>query len=467
MARPSSSSSWAWNRRQRIISALQHSPHHTKSPSSFFSWKYLIRTVLPWLFAIVSLYQLGELIWRLQVQSVHPTLQQDSAWEWKEWKQPNEYSIQRAQGYVGLLQLSYKPSQLPLQGNYRYPNNHCHASSSTVAGTDSGSNSNTATDTASIPPCTLSFPISYPLNPSLLSTTAKTMLPSYAMTRKGKKDGIYPFPLPNQDRSLAISLGPHDKVWMLADGHGENGQVSAELGILTLPYYLQQEYYQNHVEPVQALHNAFLSGCTAVVVWQLHSVVYIASAGDSTAMLAAYYPATLPSATSTVQLVLSAVHHKPADPLERARIEAAGGMVWLPPDEVGGSSRVVLRDPHDPMLIRMALAMSRCLGDVDGKVDGTLTAEPSIVSLNLTTVPNAPRFFVVVASDGVMDHAPQDYVLQTVAEALFASSTSSRGEAVATAVHSILQTAAQGWDAALQGTYRDDMTLMISPIEID
>jgi hypothetical protein len=80
--------------------------------------------------------------------------------------------------------------------------------------------------------------------------------------------------------------------------------------------------------------------------------------------------------------------HKPHLPDERQRIENAGGIVKIPlsllrgggssiNDGIQESSRIIIPNKNGNAFGGMALAMSRSIGDVEGKRVG-LTAEPEI-----------------------------------------------------------------------------------------
>lgn len=90
--------------------------------------------------------------------------------------------------------------------------------------------------------------------------------------------------------------------------------------------------------------------------------------------------------------------HKPDLPLERKRIEAAGGVVsaagprGLPPSRVWVNGRV-------------GLAMSRSLGDGEAKAHGVIP-DPEVKEFTISPCPAAGKDgdkFVIVASDGIWE----------------------------------------------------------------
>jgi Protein phosphatase 2C len=217
---------------------------------------------------------------------------------------------------------------------------------------------------------------------------------------------IQPLLLKNQP------LATTDFLVLLADGHGNTGHHSAEQVARDLPFRilnsLEQELQQGSASPllrrrwdftatsidaadakvISILKKDFLDtdvetvktpggGTTGVIALRLGPSLYLAQAGDSFAFvvqwkkpsgaagsalggrgvlqqLAAAADGTTTktkTTTTAATIVLEAVRHKPADPLERQRIEAAGGQVMMPPLGIpGGTSRVVIPDPNGGML---------------------------------------------------------------------------------------------------------------------
>ena len=310
----------------------------------------------------------------------------------------------------------------------------------------------------------------------------------------------------------------------LFDGHGELGHVASQIAIHELPLHLaaaakniqsgdnnnnnglQQEVQQLFTSAYLELDNGPLAdipraGTTAVTVLQQGHRVHLASAGDSTAVLVQwlggggvqndprpwYYrqwfsflgrrrrsnTLTTTSTTSAAagqrrppyQILARAVQHKPGDPRERARIEAAGGVVHIPFD-ASQTSRVVypVHDDATGFTMQMALAMSRSLGDRDGKQLGVVIADPDVVTVDLNdhmSVDHHQGFFVVLASDGVADMVPIEDVIVSLGMALY-----NEGDDLHTAVQDILTTSVERWGAATGHMYRDDMSLIVQTIEL-
>jgi serine/threonine protein phosphatase PrpC len=327
------------------------------------------------------------------------------------------------------------------------------------------------------------------------------------------------------DQSSSTSSTKNNNMLMvgLFDGHAAEGHITAEAAIDDMPRRLlanlelaerEQELllskhpqspplldYPSPAVVQQVLETTFLQvdqnsriqqvpsgGATAVVVLQMGPTVYLASAGDSTAFVARYRKQNSGSNSNDskgeVLIISTARRHKPADPDEHARIVAHGGTVVMPPgyDQPGQTSRVVVE--------RMGLAMSRCLGDLGGKPSGILTAQPTVRTLNLLdyhveekdatkgtgtstdssdghNAANDDQFFVVVASDGVVDFMSIQHVAEQVAASLYETSTSgSPSPSLAQTCRALIYESSLLWHTALQGNYRDDMTLVVSKLSL-
>jgi serine/threonine protein phosphatase PrpC len=265
----------------------------------------------------------------------------------------------------------------------------------------------------------------------------------------------------NQDRSVMVLLDGERTapsfLLLLADGHGDGGEIVAEHVAKDLPFRLfriLEEIPDNHEQTVRnVLEKCFLEtdelanaldtdgGSTLVVVLQVGDFLYLASAGDSVAILAEW-------TGSEASIISQAVRHKPADIDERSRIETAGGTVI---QRLGDSSRVIIPDARGP-LYDMALAMSRSMGDRQGKEAGFLVATPSIQVVSLADYRDKD-LFVVASSDGVTDMVPIDPLLSMIGGTIFQE----RQTDMDIAVQTCLSLASSRWLET--GPYRDDMTL--------
>lgn len=306
-------------------------------------------------------------------------------------------------------------------------------------------------------PCRLSFPQEQSTDQSILRSSSEQSF--HIVTQKGFKMG-----LPNQDRCLLVeSSSDQMTLAALFDGHGENGHLVADRALRELPFRLL-ESSSDHLRNVQqTIRESFLEtdasptikevmegGTSAVIAWRIGTKVYLASTGDSTGMLVHYQG-------GESKVILEAIKHKPADPLERARIEAAGGTVLVPEDE-DLTSRVVYTTRQG----EMALAMSRCIGDFDGKGPGYLIAEPSVDMHDLGSVLGDDHsfYYFVVASDGLIDEVPQHELLTKLGDAL------NKGVGLSKAVNYFMGEAARSWSLKMMGTYRDDMSIIVTRLKI-
>ena len=180
------------------------------------------------------------------------------------------------------------------------------------------------------------------------------------------------------------------------------------------------------------------------------------------------------------KILLASVKHKPGDPKEKARIEAAGGMVHIPFDPKQ-SSRVVypVADERNMngMVTQMALAMSRSLGDTDGKKLGVVIADPDVVFTDLTDhlvastndgdddSQTSGRFFLVLASDGVTDMVNEYDVISLLGRALYEEGADN-GPSLSRTVQSIMEKASSQWGRETGYAYRDDISLTVKKIEL-
>lgn len=263
------------------------------------------------------------------------------------------------------------------------------------------------------------------------------------LTLKGAKAG------PNQDRTVWIPMGASRQVIGLFDGHGELGHFAAERAVLDLPFRV--------LKAPSRIRNGFLqvdrssmvdidhSGTTAIIILQEGSTVTLASVGDSTAVIASV------NNNATATILAETVHHKPHLPNERERIERAGGIVWIPPPEaVEDSSRVLLPG-------NLALAMSRSLGDHEGKTAGYLSAEPALQVLDVR--PQSKEVvFVVAASDGLVDHVPIQKVVRQVGKALMGR------QSLQPVCERLVELASKRWAIVSGGFYRDDISLVVTQL---
>ena len=320
----------------------------------------------------------------------------------------------------------------------------------------------------------------------------------------------------NQDRSILVSpfMGEYQLLGVL-DGHGSGGEIVSEYARIEIPKLLSakleeltaQQNSENNLlmdlndemtaKVSQILKDVFLEvdksapdashsgGCTGSVALQLGSKLFLANAGDSQTIVAAHL-----GWNETVQVLYATREDKPDLPDERERVEKAGGRVQIPQSmDDGDSARVVYRPPGSNS--EVGLAMSRSIGDWDAP---GVTAEPIVDVLDLKELartamsskndfdcdaaeiecgPSTVNFFIVSATDGLMDFVTQEAVAETVGVTFFGrpesqhaqNSVEGHGAGHAhLAAEQLIFIAAKGWHDAMQGHYRDDITISASKV---
>jgi len=284
------------------------------------------------------------------------------------------------------------------------------------------------------------------------------------------------------------------------DGHALNGERVADFCVDGLPKLLAAKLSQrlrpdlkqeeNDLVVKKALEEAFVEldegcgsdgehgGCTATVVLQLGSKIFVANTGDSRSFICVHH-----SATGYTDIVYTTQDHKPNVPEEHARVESMGGEVWVP-SHGQGAARVVFNDPQTGA--QTGLAMSRSIGDRDisqfgvipdphvdiididklvSKEIWTAIYENERLSLLPPLVEEKPvddvHIFAVSASDGMMDILTS----RSIAANLVSSLCEEDGEHLLTACEHLISMAADGWQhASYDGTYRDDIALTVTKI---
>ena len=313
---------------------------------------------------------------------------------------------------------------------------------------------------------------------------------------------------PNQDRSIVVSpylLGgstssspssPHDFLMALFDGHGERGQVTSELAVKTYPSLLAKKMES---VPINADGDGFDetklreaataaykeiddtsapvsgAGATATSILRVGNRIYHINTGDSQSFLGYYIKSKKESGVAFIT-----TEHKPHLPEEKARIEAMGGTVMLPPPAPPGvklkmSSRVFCMLPNG---MQLGLAMSRSIGDPEAGKLGVIPT-PDITVLNLLNVRNDiatkagidatdVEMFAVVASDGIYDHVEPDEVASVLASALYDGEKPPGKDkwSPLIAVEDLIMTSSKRWLENLDQAYRDDISLAVSRIII-
>lgn len=294
----------------------------------------------------------------------------------------------------------------------------------------------------------------------------------------------------NQDRSFIISPYLDGQMLGVFDGHGEKGEDVSDFTLHELPKRLLQKLEvalkdidQDDIDNVvkKALTDSLLeidqstpsgkeSGCTASVVLQLGSKLYVANVGDSISLVATY--TTL---NDSVEVVYVTREDKPDLPDEYERILQMGGSVYIPKIPEEGPPRVVFWNPDTGY--HSGLAMSRSIGDWD--IVGVI-AEPIIDVIDVRelvakAVANSAtsdvetcvaaehvHVFAMSATDGMMDYLRPLELAASFADSFYRQD----GPHPLTVAEDLILKAAKGWNNAMGGQYRDDIAVAASKIVV-
>ena len=175
------------------------------------------------------------------------------------------------------------------------------------------------------------------------------------------------------------------------------------------------------------------AGTTAIVVWYTTTpspALHVANAGDSRAVL-----------SRAGQAVPLSVDHKPSQPIERARIEKAGGFLAANSNRVNGN-----------------LNLSRCIGDLKYKQhphlqphEQMITAQPDVTKFSLGVLDD----FFLLGCDGIWDCLTNQQAVDYVRKRIHTERPAQIG---ASLVDSIL---AKGNPREARGIGCDNMTILI------
>ena len=352
----------------------------------------------------------------------------------------------------------------------------------------------------------------------------------------------------NQDRAIALTpymywnIGKNNKdttrpVARLIgafDGHAKFGEKVSEYVVKTLPALLgnklveyeasldkskEKDAAEQDHDMGKILHDTFLEldatspaepsgGCTASMVLQIGSKLYIANAGDSRSFIAVHVAKKEELPTS---IVFGTREDKPHLETERERVEHMGGTVYLPSgfSVTGkGTTRVLYKDPNTGST--SGLAMSRSLGDWDAgevgcipdplidildikeikqkvlaklnedctegseEVEIDASGESSPGTKCITYMEDDIKVFAVSATDGLLDYLPENAIVNHVAKGLYGNNKEDVGEdgqPSATnpllASEDLIYAAAQGWQDDKGGRYRDDIAIAVTDLSLE
>lgn len=323
------------------------------------------------------------------------------------------------------------------------------------------------------------------------------------------------------------------------DGHATFGEKVSEYVVKTLPALLgsklveydaksgEVDQQQKDLDIGKILHETFLEldatspaepsgGCTASMVLQLGTKIYIANAGDSRSFIGAHVTHS-DSSKSTTTIIFGTREDKPHLPTERDRVENMGGTVYLPNgflDTGVGTTRVLYNDPTTGS--RSGLAMSRSLGDWDAGAVGVIP-DPLIDILDINDIKKGilnnlngacdektgeveidpaggesvstkgecfayteknVKIFAISATDGLLDYLPEQSIVGHVAKGLYdtagvnAEGGETKGDEqrvphLLMACEDLIYAAAQGWQKDKGGRYRDDIAIAVTELELE
>ena len=321
----------------------------------------------------------------------------------------------------------------------------------------------------------------------------------------------------NQDRAVVVSpyyltnettqKDSGERILMgVFDGHANRGELVSEYTVQHLPEILAKRLKTLPDEPVprqnatvQALRDTFLEldelvpadpsgGCTASVILKQDEKVYVANAGDSRSFVVVYRPST-----NVSKVVYISREDKPSLPNEKERVEFMGGQVYIP---MRGTSRVVYQDPVSGA--PTGLAMSRSIGDWEAGKRGVI-ADPIVDVLDMNHLVSAAlagthekercfvvdeqgdvdedacisaemdalmaeeddvHVFAVSASDGLMDFLEASEIAKILSPSLFHDD----GSHPVSACELLIFAAANAWQDAKQGRYRDDIAIAVTTL---
>ncbi|KAL3800323.1 hypothetical protein HJC23_003619 [Cyclotella cryptica] len=359
----------------------------------------------------------------------------------------------------------------------------------------------------------------------------------------------------NQDRALVLSPYMYWKINNSAgsdqshkpvarllgafDGHAKYGERVSEYVAKTLPALLGSKLVEfdatkdedgngdnekeNDHKIARLLHDTFLEldatapadpsgGCTASVVLQLGTKIYVANAGDSRSFVAVHivHP---DGKEATTSVIYGTREDKPHIAVERERVEHMGGTVYLPNGFLAtgqGTTRVLYKDPTTGST--SGLAMSRSIGDWDAGNVGVIP-DPLVDIMDINDIKkniierlnglgngacevgvkevevdpangetsesqcvqyteNHIKVFAISATDGLLDYVPEETIAKHVAKGLYKTGVEEKENAKngpqtthpLTACENLIYTAASGWQQDKGGRYRDDIAIAVADL---
>jgi len=256
---------------------------------------------------------------------------------------------------------------------------------------------------------------------------------------------------PNQDNFSITRFKNGYTLLCVFDGHGTDGHHTSYRTVQTVPHFLATSSSDFTEDIEDALQEAFTkaqselvkytienhidvqeSGTTAAAVLWKDRTVWLATAGDSRAVIF----------DSSKAILTETRDHKPDDKAEAARILSSGGEITR--HDIGG---VVNHRVYQKGKVFPGLCMTRSLGDCSGKVVGVI-AEPEVYSYELPAE-NDPC--LVIASDGVWEFIASKKLAKLC----------KLEQGSAKVVDRIMKESAKQWRMHEGSEYCDDITCMI------
>lgn len=257
---------------------------------------------------------------------------------------------------------------------------------------------------------------------------------------------------------------------------------------------------------VKLLHETFLEldatspadpsgGCTASLVLQLDSKIFVANAGDSRSFIAVHIippEGSSPDNENTTSIIYATREDKPHLEDEKKRVEHMGGTVYLPNSfqlTGQGTTRVLYQDPTTGST--SGLAMSRSIGDWDAGSVGCVP-DPLIDVLDMNEIKrrvvqslnnsdemdaandessksecvayseDRVKIFAVSATDGLLDYLNVETIVSHAAKGLYGEGNNHP----LLACEDLIYAAANGWQKGKGGRYRDDIAIAVADLEL-
>ena len=162
-------------------------------------------------------------------------------------------------------------------------------------------------------------------------------------------------------------------------------------------YKLIKDLYKNIDEELSTeIFDVHFSGSTCILLFQLNNFLISANTGDSKAIMV----------KNNNEFIELNEEHKPENPIEKNRIENAGGVVSQCNDKYddglfGGPFRVWKKGCDYP-----GISMSRSIGDIVSKELGVIS-EPDIITFDIRDDCN----YIILGSDGVWEYLSSERVV--------------------------------------------------------